>query len=318
MARGNQGQKICLDDSDREMWLATLVQAWKRTGWLIHAWALMGNHYHLLLETPEVNLVSGMKWFQGTYTQRYNARHRKRGHLFQGRYRAVPVESDAGIYLQSVSTYIHLNPARAKLIRVGEQKLWQYRWSSYPSYVKKAPPAWLVTERVLGSLGLVPGARAGYEAYMEARVLELGIKARRKELEAAWARLRRGWYVGGETFRERLLEQVEQKVGAKGGQRPRRTPSQPHDQSRAEQMLVTGLRALGIRSEDLAKLPKGQTEKLVLAWWLYGQTTVHRRWLAEQLRMGYETRISQAVSLVEASREPMVKKLKSKLNQCGI
>jgi len=66
MARGNQGQRICLDDHDRQLWLATLVQAWKRTGWLSQAWALMGHHYHLLLETPEANLVSGMKWLQGT------------------------------------------------------------------------------------------------------------------------------------------------------------------------------------------------------------------------------------------------------------
>lgn len=271
MARGNQGQKICLDDHDRQMWLATLAQAWRRTGWLIHAWTLMGNHYHLLVETPEPNLVSGMKWFQGTYTQRYNARHRKRGHLFQGRYRAIPVESDSGVYLQTLSTYIHLNPARAKLIRVGEQKLWEYPWSSYPSYVKKSPPPWLVTERVLGSLGLAPGASSAYEAYMESRVLELGIRARRKELEGAWASLRRGWYVGGKSFRESLLERANQQLAPRAN--PGRTLRQPHDQSRAEDMLAAGLTALGIRSEDLAKLPKGQTEKMVLAWWLYRQTT---------------------------------------------
>ena len=76
------------------------------------------------------------------------------------------MESDSGHYLQTGSTYIHLNPARAKLIRVGEQKLWEYPWSSYPTYVKPTPPPWLVTERVLGSLGLGPGAGSAYEAYM--------------------------------------------------------------------------------------------------------------------------------------------------------
>jgi putative transposase len=73
MARGNHGQKICADDGDRSMWLATLSEACRRTGWRIHAWALMSNHYHLLLETPEPNLVGGMKWLQGTYTQRYKS-----------------------------------------------------------------------------------------------------------------------------------------------------------------------------------------------------------------------------------------------------
>ena len=99
---------------------------------------------------------------------------------------------------------------------------------------------------------------------------------------------------------------------------PRRTPRQPHDQSRAEAMLAAGLRALGIRSGDLATLPKGQREKLVLAWWLYGQTTVRRRWVAEQLRMGYETRVSQAVRLVKSSRKRVIKEMKNKLDKCGI
>jgi len=84
MARGNQGQRIYADDGDRKLWLATLDGAWRRTGWRVHAWVLLANHYHLLLETPGANLVVGMKWFQGTYTQRYNARHRKRGHLLPG------------------------------------------------------------------------------------------------------------------------------------------------------------------------------------------------------------------------------------------
>ena len=121
----------------------------------------------------------------------------------------------------------------------------------------------------------------------------------------------------GADFRESLPERVDQQLAAKGAQGTRRTVRQPHDQSRAEDMLAAGLTALGIRGEDLARLPKGQTEKLVLAWWLYGQTTVNRRWVAEQLRMGYETRVSQAVSWVESSREPVVKAMKNKLNQRG-
>jgi hypothetical protein len=119
--------------------------------------------------------------------------------------------------------------------------------------------------------------------------------------------------VGGETFRESLLERVDHKVAAT----ERHAPRQPHDQSRAEAMLAAGLRALGIRSGDLATLPKGQREKLVLAWWLYGQTTVRRRWVAEQLRRGYETRVSQAVSLVESSREPLLQTLRSEKGMVG-
>jgi putative transposase len=80
----------------------------------------MSNHYHLLLETPEANLVAGMKWLQATYTQRYNRRHKLHGHLFQGRYKAVVVDGAEEPYFQVVSTYIHLNPVRANLIRFGQ------------------------------------------------------------------------------------------------------------------------------------------------------------------------------------------------------
>jgi REP element-mobilizing transposase RayT len=92
MARGNHGQEVFADDLDRKRWLETLADSVEKTGWKIHAYVLMGNHYHLLLETPEANLVAGMKWRQGTYTQRYNGRHEVFGHLFQGRYKAVVVE----------------------------------------------------------------------------------------------------------------------------------------------------------------------------------------------------------------------------------
>src|SRR5260370_20118333 len=112
---------------------------------------MMGNHYHLLVETPEPNLVAGMKWLQGTYTQRYNLRHDLFGHLFLGRYKALVVDGAEGDYLSKVGTYIHLNPARAKLINVGEEPLSRYQWSSYPSYLKPKGqrPAWVFAERVM-------------------------------------------------------------------------------------------------------------------------------------------------------------------------
>jgi REP element-mobilizing transposase RayT len=84
MARGNQGQAIFRDDKDRQRFLETLGQACEKTGWRVHACVLMGNHYHLLVETPEGNLVAGMKWLQGTHTQRHHGRHKVFGHLFQG------------------------------------------------------------------------------------------------------------------------------------------------------------------------------------------------------------------------------------------
>lgn len=235
------------------------------------------------------------------------------GHLFQGRYRAVPVEAESAEYLQTVSTYIHLNPARAKLIRIGEQKLWEYPWSSYLSYVRQEPPEWLVTKRVLGSVRLGSGDRKGYEAYMETRVLELGMKAGREELEAAWKALRRGWYVGEAGFKVGLLARAKQLLLGKRRESSAGGAMRAHDQRQAERMLQIGTGLLGLDEGKLAGMPKGQTEKQVLAWWLYGRTTVTRRWIAENLMMGYETRVSQAVSQVEASRARDVMEMKQRL-----
>jgi REP element-mobilizing transposase RayT len=110
----------------------------------------MGNHYHLLVETPEANLSSGMRWLQSTYTIRHHMRHRLRGHLFQGRYKAILVKSEAETYFRNVSDYIHLNPARADLIEPGK-KLSDFPWSSFPALIgiPRKRPAGLAAERVV-------------------------------------------------------------------------------------------------------------------------------------------------------------------------
>ena len=92
MARGNRRERIFVDDEDRQIFLKTIGEACEMTGWRVHAWVLMDNHYHLLIETPEANLVSGMKWVQNAYTRRFNVRHHQWGRLFGDRYKAVSVE----------------------------------------------------------------------------------------------------------------------------------------------------------------------------------------------------------------------------------
>jgi len=255
MARGNQGRPIFKDDKDRRRFLETFEESCQKTGWVVHAYVLMGNHYHLLVETPEGNLVAGMKWLQGTYTQRYNGRHKVFGHLFQGRYKAVVVDGGDANYLQFVSTYIHLNPARAGLIRIGREKLKSYRWSSYPWYLSRRCPGWISRATVLGSLGLAEEETRGYEA----------VKGRRRESHSGAAKER-------------------------------------HDETAAERLLEAGLRALALTKGKLGNLPKTAPEKVVLAWWLRGRTTVRLEWVSQRLQMGHYTRVTQAVSRI--SRRP--------------
>src|SRR5580658_3582231 len=315
MARGNQGQAIFRDDKDRQRFLETLGEACEKTGWRVHAYVLMGNHYHLLVETPEGNLVAGMKWLQGTYTQRHNARHRVFGHLFQGRYKAVVIDNQSAGYFEVVGTYIHLNPARAGLIEIGKEPLRRYRWSSYPWYLKPAGqgPLWLRRERVLEALRLTEKDRKGYEAYMESRVLELGLKAGRQELEERWRSLRRGWYVGGAGF----LDQLKGKLGAILTGKKRESHSggarRAHGETAALALLASGLAALELGRSDLARLPKGAPEKTVLAWWLRERKTVSLRWVGQTLAMGHYTRVTQAVSRMKRRPGRKLEAMKQRL-----
>ena len=117
MNRGDRREEIFRDDADRERFLATLTEACGKTQWQIHAYCLMSNHFHLVIETPGANLVSGMKWLLGVYTRRFNIRHQECGHLFAGRYKALSVDGSGNGYLRTVCDYVHLNPVRAKLLK---------------------------------------------------------------------------------------------------------------------------------------------------------------------------------------------------------
>ena len=119
MARGNRREPIFLDKEDGKQFVKALGEVCAMTGWRVHAWVLLSNHYHLMIETPEPNLVVGMKWLQNTLTRRFNVRHRAWGRVFGDRYKAVVVEGGQRFYYETLMDYIHLNPMRAGLVRVG-------------------------------------------------------------------------------------------------------------------------------------------------------------------------------------------------------
>ena len=143
-------QKIFHSTTFYEEFLTTLVEACERFGLVVHAYCLMSNHYHLLVQTPKGNLSRAMRHINGVYTQRYNRLTSSDGPLFRGRYKALLVDKDS--YLLQLSRYIHRNPIETKRPMV--EKLEDYRWSSYPAYVNKAPcPDWLNREQIYGMLG---------------------------------------------------------------------------------------------------------------------------------------------------------------------
>ena len=133
MSRGDHRENIVRGNYDRRMWVTTLGEACRKCDWEVHAYSLMSNHFHLVIETPQPNLAAGMKWLLGTYTQRFNRRHRHWGHLFGGRYKAQLIDGRRLGYLRCACDYVHLNPVRAGLVS-RNKKLDAFRWSSYPAY----------------------------------------------------------------------------------------------------------------------------------------------------------------------------------------
>ncbi|MEK7676139.1 MAG: transposase [Verrucomicrobiota bacterium] len=292
MNRGDRREDIFLDGEDRVRFLDTLSQACSRTDWQVHAYCLMRNHFHLVVETPQPNLCAGMQWFLGTYTARFNRRHKLAGHLFSGRYKSLMVDGSGGGYLKSVCDYVHLNPVRAKLLGP-EQALQEYRWSSYVEYLK--PPSrrapWLRVERLFGEWGIGQDGAAGrrqFEQVMEKR------KQEEQNLENGdWKQLRHGWCWGEKTFREHLLEVIGEQQG-----------EQHHGEEigesvvqKAERLLRGHLAGAGWTEEQLAQSRKGDRVKVGIAAQLRAETTMSWKWIAGRLHMGHWRTAANAVRL---------------------
>ena len=277
MNRGDRREAIYADDEDRELFLQTLGEACMKTGWQVHAYCLMGHHFHLILETPKPNLVAGMKRFLGTYTQRSNRRHRLTGHLFAGRYKAQLIDPRTPGYLVTAADYVHLNPWRARLVPA-DQPLSRYRWSSYPLYLRPTRrPAWLRVDRVLGEHGVNSDTVAGRRQF--ARRLE---HRREGEGAAGWAALRRGWRLGAYD----LADWME---GRRCVKRSTSAPSVERvegDVALGRRLVAGGLQSAGWKAADLARTPKGHQLKVELARTLRAQTPLSRAWIAEALKMG--------------------------------
>lgn len=210
MARGNERRDIFRDDRDRERFLDTLAGAVERYGWRLHGYCLMGNHYHALVGTPRGNLSHGMGWLQATYTARFNARHRRRGHLFAGRYKAQIIEADE--YARWLVEYLHLNPVRPtnkrqRLDPTRQEELQRYRWSSHGDYagLRRPPPPWLCLEwqRYWGR-----NKREAVAEYRKAMRQAFGCV-----VSSPWEQVRRGLILGSDALYDQVRQQIEQQDG---------------------------------------------------------------------------------------------------------
>lgn len=186
MSRGDRRRDIFADDLDRLKFLDMLGKEVAQQRWRLYAYCLMGNHYHLLVETPEANLVAGMRRLNGVYAQSYNRRHGLVGHVLQGRYKSIIVDRNA--YLLELARYLVLNPVRAGLVDHAQD----WPWSSYRATAGYAlAPYWLSADAITGQLGdQVMAAQRVYRAFVRD-----GLGAR-----SPWTAIRGQAYLGGEQF----------------------------------------------------------------------------------------------------------------------
>lgn len=190
-SRGNARADIFEDDSDRRLFLSILGQVVKRFNWICHAYCLMTNHYHLLIETPDGNLSAGMRQFNGVFTQAFNRNHGRDGHFFKGRFMAILVEKES--HLLELCRYVVLNPVRAVMVK----QPGDYNWSSYLATLgKQEKPEWLTTEWALSHFSPSLGqARQQYR-----RFVKEGIDG----MSSPWDKLSGQIVLGTETFLEKL------------------------------------------------------------------------------------------------------------------
>ncbi len=193
-SRGDRQESIFDDDQDRRAFLHVLGDVVSRFRWRCHAYCLMGNHYHLMIETPEANLTKGMRQLNGVFTQWSNRRHKRSGHLFQGRYKAILVDRDS--YFLELARYVVLNPVRATIVK--HPRLWA--WSSYGATMGTSPsPLWLTTDGLLSVFGKRrANARRQYQQFIED-----GITA-----DSIWKDLKGQIYLGDDEFVKRMQGKV--------------------------------------------------------------------------------------------------------------
>jgi putative transposase len=194
-SRGDRREEIFEDDQDRTMFLSTLEQVVNQFNWVCYAWCLMDNHYHLLIQTPDGNLSKGMRQLNGVYTQASNRRYKRVGHLFQGRFKAILVDSDA--YLLELSRYVVLNPVRANMVK----RPADWPWSSYRSSMglEEAAP-WLAVDGLLAQFA----KRRSLAQQRYAQFVAEGINA-----DSPWASLKGQVYLGDEQFVQRMQTHIQ-------------------------------------------------------------------------------------------------------------
>ncbi len=276
-SRGNGRQDIFRDDRDRQFFLDLLGAAVKRFAWIVTAYALMPNHFHLLIQLTLETLSKGLQWLNSKYAQAFNQRHDRVGHLFQGRFHAALVEKET--YFLEVLRYVVLNPVRAGMVRRPED----YIWSSHRAVLGYVPaPEWLAVDDVLVQFGPQRDlARANYQSFVDSAI----------EVEKSpWADLVGQIYLGTDDWLERVRERIELKPRADDHPRQQRVVGRPPMAT-----VIAVVAKTFSTDENCIRNRRGGIARMIAAWIACNEALVTYREIAAGLRLRSSGHVSDVV-----------------------
>lgn len=276
--RGNYKSDVFAEPGAPHAFVSALEEAVDRYGWRLAAYVVMRNHYHLAVQTPEPNLSAGMHWLQCTFATRFNRMRKENGHLFQGRFHAILLET--GRDLARVVDYIHLNPFRAGLVK--SDQLSQFRWSSLSRYYKNQRFNGLSTISWMQAINL-EDTEEGWRSYGEHLRRKTGVSA--DEARAEHQQLTTGWALGSEHWKESTLADH---IPGRAGEGPDGYTGLEPDMlaTKWHLRLKQELAESGKSESDLAAARKSADWKITIAERMQRELGVPIKWLARELKMG--------------------------------
>ena len=297
--RGNYRQDLFINDGAHQSFEKCLFEACEKCNWILEGFCVMTNHFHLIVCTPEGNLIYGMQWLQATFANRYHKFRKVHGKLFQGRYKSLIVEEDT--YLGALQHYVHLNPVRAELCSVEELK--NYRWSSYwYLHHSRKRPTFLDISGALDYAGGLKDNRIGRGKYADYLKWLSTDESARKEM--AFDKMCRGWALGTKDFKRKLLEtEGLLKDGNMQALRLEGKELREANELQWAAMLEHALYCLRKTQLDIDGSLKSADWKIWIASELKRRSSASNVWIAEQLNMGAPQAVSMHTSQLMASNQ---------------
>lgn len=292
-SRGNERNLIYREEEDYNKFLEILSELPQRYSILIHGYVLMGNHYHLLIETPKANITTVMHYLNTKYTVYFNRKYKRDGHLFQGRYKGILIDKER--YLLSVSRYIHLNPVRAKFVDRPEK----YKWSSYPAYIEDIKSKkWLTCDWVLRQYSEdLAEARKLYKSFVDQGL---------NSVENPFNSLKGGFILGNEDF----INVIKKKLKLKSHREIPESRKLIKDITYKEVISIVSKR-LEVSEQDIRKPGRRDNKaRQICLYLLKKYTDMSNEDIGKYFAVGY-TAVSQAVLRLkrEMEKDKRIKKI---------